>query len=423
MSASSIFYLINGIIVLSFLLDRYLEYINHQYTSPELPTELSAFYDAEKYKKSILYHKEKDRLSLWAELISFAGIIAFLWLNGFAWLNNILEPYFSDSIPGKIVLALVYFAILSLATGIISLPLGIYNTFVIEQKYGFNTTTAKTYITDKIKGALLGIIIGGSLGYLFLGLILKIGPDFWLLAWGLAIIITLILNMFYTSIIVPIFNKLSPLPEGELRNSIETYAQSVKFPLTNIMVINGSKRSTKANAFFSGIGKSKKIVLYDTLIEKHTNDELVSILAHELGHYKKKHIVLSMILSWLQMGFMLWLLSQFIFSEKLSQALGVPHLSIQINLIAFGILFEPISIATGILMNILSRKNEYEADAYAVETANPQSFVSALIRLSTDNLSNLKPHPAYVFFHFSHPTLLQRINAINGNPQNTSSQP
>jgi STE24 endopeptidase len=412
MSPATIFYIINAILICGFVFDRYVEYLNNKTMSPQLPAELSAFYDAEKYSKSILYHKEKERLGLWAELISFGSMLAFLWLNGFAWLNDLLSPFFAENVSGKIFLALSYFAVLSVASGILSLPFGIYNTFVIEQKFGFNTTTAATYILDKIKGIALGIVLGGGLGYLFLWLIIAIGSGFWIYAWGAGIIITLILNMFYTSLLLPLFNKLSPLPEGELRQRIEAYARSVSFPITNIMVINGSKRSTKANAFFSGMGKSKKIVLYDTLIEKHSNDELVSILAHEVGHYKKKHIVFSMAISWVQMGFMLWLLSQFIFSEKLSLALGVPHLAIHINLIAFGILYEPISLLTGILMNMLSRKNEFEADEFAITTTEKPAFINALIRLSTDNLSNLKPHPAYVFLHYSHPTLLQRISAI-----------
>lgn len=408
MSSTTIFYILNAVIIFNFLLSRILEYLNQSYSKSELPSELSSFYDAEKYKKSQQYHKESDRLGMWAEVISFIVMISFLWLNGFAWLNNILEPHFTN----KIILALIYFGVLSIGSSIISLPFGIYSTYVIEEKYGFNKTTVRTYIMDKIKGILLSIVLGGGLGYLFLWLIISIGPNFWIYAWGLGILITLFLQMFYTSLIVPIFNKLSPLPAGELRDKIETYARSVNFPLTNVMIINGSKRSTKANAYFTGFGKGKKIVLYDTLIEKHSNEELVSILAHEVGHYKKKHIILSMILSWLQMGFMVWLLSRFIFSDTLSAALGVNHLAIHINLIVFSILFEPISLITGILMNILSRKNEYEADEFAVKTSDKPAFVKALINLSVDNLSNLKPHPSYVFFHYSHPTLLQRIGAI-----------
>ena len=408
MSATAVFYIINIIIVFNFLLSRVLDYLNNKNFSPELPKELSAFYDAEKYKTSLLYHKEKDRIGTIEEIIGFAAIMVFLWAHGFVWLNNLLEPHFSN----RILLALVYFGILSLASGITSIPFGIYNTFVIEQKYGFNKTTPKTYLIDMVKGILMSVILGGGLGYLMLWLIIGIGSQFWLWAWGLAIVLTLFLNMFYTSLIVPIFNKLTPLPSGDLRDKIEEYARSVNFPIKNIMVINGSKRSSKANAFFSGMGKGKKIALYDTLIDNHSIDELVGILAHEVGHYKKKHIIQSMIISWVQIGFMLWLLSRFVFSTTLSAALGAPHMEIHINLIVFGILFEPVSLITGLLMNMLSRKNEYEADNYAVTTSEKDAFINALIRLSTDNLSNLKPHPAYVFFHYSHPTLLQRIDSI-----------
>jgi len=408
MSAITIFYIVNAIVIFNFLLSRILDYLNNKHFSAELPHELSFYYDAEKYRTSLLYHKEKDQIGTIEEIIGFIGIMLFLWFRGFAWLNNLLEPHFSN----RILLALVYFGILSLVSGIASIPFGIYNTFVIEQKYGFNKTTPKTYFTDLIKGILMSVILGGGLGYLLLWLIIGIGSQFWLWAWGLAIVLTLFLNMFYTSLIVPIFNKLTPLPPGDLREKIEEYARTVNFPVKNIMVINGSKRSSKANAFFSGIGKGKKIVLYDTLIDNHSIDELVGILAHEVGHYKKKHIILSMILSWLQIGFMLWLLSRFVFSASLSAALGATHTEIHINLIVFGILFEPVSLLTGLLMNMLSRKNEYEADAYAAQTSDKSSFINALIRLSTDNLSNLKPHPAYVFFHYSHPTLLQRIDSI-----------
>lgn len=409
MTPTTIFYLINAVLIFNFALSRILDYLNNLSFSPELPPSLASYYDADKYKKSLLYHKEKDRLGMWAEIIGFAAMMIFLWTKGFGWLNNILEPHFNNAI----LLALCYFGILSFASGLIGLPFEIYNTFTIEEKYGFNKTTLKTYIADKIKGILLAIILGGGLGYLFLWLINTLGHDFWLYAWGAGILITLFLNMFYTSLIVPIFNKLTPLPEGELRDKIEAYARKVSFPVKNILVINGSKRSSKANAYFSGMGSGKKIVLYDTLIENHSTDELVSILAHEVGHYKKRHIVQGMIISWVQMGFMLWLLSQFIFSDALSIALGADHAEVYINLIAFSILFEPVSLILGIFMNLLSRKNEYEADAFASNTADKASFIQALIRLSTDNLSNLKPHPAYIFFHYSHPTLLQRIEAIN----------
>jgi STE24 endopeptidase len=222
------------------------------------------------------------------------------------------------------------------------------------------------------------------------------------------------MNIFYTSLILPLFNKLKPLEEGELRNAIEEYAKKVNFPLTNIYVIDGSKRSTKANAFFSGFGKRKKIVLYDTLIEKHTTDELVAVLAHEVGHFKKKHIVKGVVLSAIQTGLMLYVFSLFVFSPDLSAALGAEQLSIHVNIIGFSILFGPISTIIGIGMNVLSRKHEFEADEFAARTADGNSLMQALKRLSTDHLSNLHPHPAYVFVYYSHPPLLKRLENLGG---------
>jgi STE24 endopeptidase len=331
--------------------------------------------------------------------------VAFLYVGGFGKTSIWLRQYIENSI----LLALVYFGVLSFAGSILSFPFSLYNTFVIEEKYGFNRTTVRTYILDKIKGLALAIVVGGIIGYFILWLIFTLGEDFWLYAWMFFAVLMLFINLFYTTLIVPIFNKLSPLEDGGLRQKIESYARKVNFPLTNILVLDGSKRSTKANAFFSGIGGSKKIVLYDTLIQKHTEDEVVAVLAHEVGHYKRKHIIKGLIIGLLQTGFTLWLLSKFIFNKDLSLALGENSWQLQVNLLAFSTLYEPISVILGLLMNMLSRKHEYEADNYAAQTADKQAFSQALIRLSTDTLSNLKPHPAYVFFHYSHPTLLQRL--------------
>lgn len=408
MQPQTIFYIILGIIIFNFLLERILAYLNQKNWSAQLPDELKAFYDAELYAKSQEYHKEKNRLALYSETLGFIVLVTFLCLGGFGKTSIWLRQFISN----PIFLALVYFGVLSFAASIIQLPFSLYNTFVIEEKYGFNRTTKRTYILDKIKGLALGAIIGGGLGYLVLWLIFTIGDDFWLYAWMLMAAIMLFVNLFYTSLIVPIFNKLSPLEDGSLRQKIEAYARSVNFPLTNIMVLDGSKRTSKANAFFSGIGSSKKIVLYDTLIQKHTEDEVVAVLAHEVGHYKKKHIVKGLIIGLLQTGFTLWLLSRFVFNEELSLALGETSWQLHVNLLAFSTLYEPISVILGLLMNILSRKHEYEADDYAAKTADKEAFSQALIRLSTDTLSNLKPHPAYVFFHYSHPTLLQRLKGL-----------
>lgn len=283
---------------------------------------------------------------------------------------------------------------------------------MIEERFGFNKTTPKTFVIDKIKGYVLTAIVGGGLIGLLLYLILNIGAEFWLYFWGVAALFIFGANMFYTSLILPLFNKLTPLEDGDLKSAIKDYSATVNFPLDNIFVIDGSKRSNKANAFFSGIGKKKKIVLYDTLINNHTTDELVAVLAHEVGHFKKKHIVLSFILSILQVGVMLYVMSLMIYNENLSLALGAEQLGIHLNLLAFGMLYSPISKLLGIAMNVLSRKNEFEADAYAAETYNGEALGTALKKLSVDNLSNLYPHPAYVFVNYSHPLLLTRLAAI-----------
>jgi STE24 endopeptidase len=314
---------------------------------------------------------------------------------------------------GEITLALGFFAILMLASDLLTLPFQWYGTFVIEEKYGFNKTTVRTFITDKLKGYLLTAIIGGGLLSALIYLVDTIGPNFWIWFSAIAALFVLFINMFYTSLILPMFNKLKPLPEGELKSAIERFAKKVNFPLDNIFVIDGSKRSKKANAFFSGIGGKKKIVLYDTLIENHTTEELVAVLAHEVGHFKKKHIIWGYVLSILQIVFTLFVLSKMIFTENVSLALGGTEHAIHLNLLAFGILFSPISGITGLFMNMYSRKNEFEADAYARETFDGKALSNALKRLSVDSLSDLYPHPLYVFFHYSHPPLLKRLEALS----------
>jgi len=312
-----------------------------------------------------------------------------------------------------LALPLLFFGVLYIASDILSLPVALYSTFVIEEKYGFNKTTIQTFFIDKIKGYLLTALLGGLVLSVIIIIYNKTGTYFWVLAWLFITLFTLFFSTFYTSLIVPVFNKLSPLEEGDLRAAIQNYASKVQFPLKNIFIIDGSKRSSKANAYFSGLGKSKSIVLYDTLVEKNSVDELVAVLAHEVGHYKKKHIQKSLILSIIQTGVMLFILGYALRSPELSQALGVNEPSFHIGLIAFGILFSPISTILGLFMNQFSRKNEYEADAYAKDTHNKTDLITALKRLHVDHLSNIKPHPAYVFFYYSHPTLLQRIHALN----------
>ncbi len=299
-----------------------------------------------------------------------------------------------------------------MASDILTIPFQWYSTFVIEEKYGFNKTTVKTFISDKLKGYMLGALIGGGLLGAMIYLVNTIGPNFWIWFAILATAFMLFMNMFYTTLILPLFNKLTPLADGELKTAIEDFSRKINFPITNIFVIDGSKRSKKANAFFSGIGKKKKIVLYDTLIANHTTEELVAVLAHEVGHYKKKHIVWSLVLSVVQIVFTLFVLSLMVFNENLSLALGGQAQAIHLNLLAFTILFSPISAVTGLFMNAYSRKNEFEADAFAKKAYSGKALADALKKLSVDNLSNLYPHPAYVFFHYSHPPLLKRLERI-----------
>lgn len=408
MTSQTILYLILGIITFSYLLNQLLDYLNLKSRKSELPDDIKAFYSEEKYAKAQAYHKTLSNFSFLTSAFSFVGSFAILYFGGFGYLDQLLRPMVDEGI----VLSLSYFGVLFILSDILNLPFSIYSTFVIEERFGFNKTTPKTFIVDKLKGYVLTIIVGGLLIGSLLYLINNIGESFWLYFWAIAAVFILFVNMFYTSLILPLFNKLTPLEDGELKTAIEDYSQKIEFPLDNIYVIDGSKRSNKANAFFSGIGKRKKIVLYDTLISNHSIEELVAVLAHEVGHFKKKHIIYGFAISILQIGLMLFIMSQMIYSEAVSQALGGQQLAIHLNLLAFGILYSPISMISSILGNILSRKNEYEADAYAKQTYNPKALQEALKKLSVDNLSNLYPHPAYVFLHYSHPPLLQRLNEL-----------
>jgi len=408
MSPQNILIVILSISILAYIFDQLLDFINLKAQRKDIPAEIEEFYDREKYQKSLDYQQAQTKFSFLSSGFSFVLSLLMLWFGGFGWLDGLLRPAFSNDIT----LALIFFGIIAIVSDVLSLPFQLYSTFVIEEKFGFNKTTAKTFITDKIKGYVLGAVIGGALLSVMIYLVKTIGPDFWIWFGFIAALFILFVNMFYTSLLLPLFNKLTPLGEGELKTAIESFSQKVNFPLDNIFVMDGSKRSKKANAFFSGIGKKKKIVLYDTLINNHTTEELVAVLAHEVGHFKKKHIIWGYLLSILQVFFVLFVLSRMVFNENLSLALGGSVQAIHLNLLAFTILFSPISGITGLLMSLLSRKNEFEADAYAKETFSGTALSMALKRLSVDSLSNLFPHPAYVFFHYSHPPLLQRLEAL-----------
>lgn len=408
MNADTLLYLIIGIVLADFLLDNILRYLNLKYKNQALPEELNGIYQADEYEKSIAYQKETTQFGFLAGGLSFVITLLLLVSQSFGAIYSLVGRWMSD----PILQGLLFFALLGIASDILSFPLQWYRTFLIEEKFGFNKNTLPNFLLDKLKGYLIGGLIGGVLGYAFLYLIIELGENFWIYAWLLFFGFSLFMNAFYATLFVPLFNKLTPLEEGALRSAIEAYCQKVNFPLANLFVIDGSKRSTKANAFFSGIGRQKKIVLYDTLIQEHSQEELVAVLAHEVGHYKKKHIPLNIALSSLQMGIILYILSWLIFNPSLSQALGYATLSIPLNLMAFSFLFSPISTAVGVLFNVLSRKNEFEADRYAKETYSGIALTQALKKLSVNHLSNLNPHPIYVFFNYSHPPLAQRLKAL-----------
>ena len=403
-----IFWLIITIIVLDFVFENYLEYLDTKMMGTALPDELSGIYDQEKYSRQQSYQRENHRFGIITSTFSFIIILGMFIFYGFAYLDDIAWGMTANSI----VAALIFFGIIMFASDILNTPFSLYDIFVIEEKYGFNKTNLKTFILDKIKGWLLGAIIGGGLLAFIIFIYQKTQSMFWIYAWLTISAFSIFMAMFYSNLIVPLFNKQTPLEEGELRNSISLFANSVGFKLDNIYVINGSKRSSKANAYFTGLGAKKRVVLYDTLIEEMETDEIVAVLAHEIGHYKKKHVLHGIFISLLQSGIMLFLFSLLIDSPLLSKALGVEKPNFHIGMISFGILYSPVSFVLGILINMLSRKNEFQADAFAAENYDPTALSSALKKLSGRNLSNLTPHPLYVFFNYSHPPLLERLKKL-----------
>ncbi len=402
------FYLITCIIIFNFILERVLDYLNSKYWSPDLPNEVKDVYDPHQYKKSQLYKKANDKFALFTNSFSFIVVISMLVLGGFGYIDKIART-FTDN---PILVALLFFGILLLASDILNIPFSLYDTFVIEERFGFNKTRLITYILDKLKGWILTGIIGGGLIALIVWFS-EITPYFWLFAWLAISAFMVFMNMFSSSIIVPLFNKQTPLEEGDLKDAIEAFCKKVHFKLDNIFVIDGSKRSTKANAYFNGLGAKKRIVLFDTLINDLSNEEIIAVLAHEIGHYKKKHIIHGVIMSVIQTGITLYIFSLFTVNSLLSKSLGADVHSIHLVLVAFGVIYSPISTIVGLFMNIISRQHEYTADRYAKQKVNSKYLISALKKLASNTLSNLIPHPAYVFFHYSHPTLLQRIRALN----------
>ena len=409
MTPNLLFFILIGILVVNFAKETFLALLNAKHFEDTLPEEVADVYDSNEYKNSQAYKKENHFFSLFRNAFSLLVTLLFFWFDGFLYIDSIARNVTSN----EILIALYFLGILFFLSDLVHTPFSYYKTFVIEEKFGFNKTTKQLFFIDKIKGWLLLVLIGGPLMSLVTWIYFKTENLFWIYTWAVITVFSLCMNLFYSSLIVPLFNKQSPLEDGPLKTKLENFASQVGFKLDKIFVIDGSKRSSKANAYFSGFGPKKRIVLYDTLIKDLHTDEIVAVFAHEVGHNKRKHIFYNFILSALLTGVTLFVLSILIANPLLAASLSIASPSFHVGIIVFSILYTPISEFTGMLMNFISRKFEYQADSYAKETTNANDLIQALKKLSKNSLSNLTPHPSFVFLYYSHPTLLQRIQHLN----------
>lgn len=400
-------------ILIVFLIDILSDILNLSMIRETLAPVFEGRYDAEKYRQSQEYLRTNTRFGWVTGTFNMVLLLAFWFFEGFRILDNGLRQLGF----GPVVTGIFFMGALIAAKFLVSLPFSVYDTFVIEERFGFNKTTPKVFIIDTLKGIFLGLILGIPLLALVLAFFEYTGPHAWFYCWVTMVIFLLALNYLVPTVIMPLFNRFDPIEEGKLRSAIMDYAKSIEFPLTNVFSMDGSKRSSKSNAFFTGFGKNKRIVLYDTLIEQHGVDELVGVLAHEMGHYKLKHILKTLFIGIIQTGIIFYVLSACLTQKGLFDAFYMDHMSVYAGLIFFSLLFTPIDFLTGILMNLFSRKNEFEADRFAVTTTRDnQSLKNALVTLNANNLGNLYPHPFYVFLHDSHPPVLKRIEAIDSIP-------
>jgi len=397
------------ILVGEYLLDLITERLNIQRLTPEVPEPFKGYYDEEKYAQSQTYTRENTKFGLIQSTIHLVIIIPFILLGGFNFVDQLVRGFHY----GSIITGLLYILILVVLMTLLDLPFSIYDTFVIEEKYGFNKTTVKTFILDIIKSFFLFVIVGGPILAVILWFFEKTGAMAPLYIWGVVTLFQVFMTFIAPVVIFPIFNKFTPLEEGDLKSAIKNYAREHNFQMKGVYQMDGSKRTTRANAAFTGFGKSRRIILYDTLIEKHTTDELVAMLAHEMGHYKLGHVMKTMVINFIETGLMLFILSLFINNRGLFNAFKMEEMSIYAGLIFFGFLYSPISMLISIITNIFSRKMEYDADQYSVTTTGKRdALITGLKKLSVDSLSNLTPHPLKVFFYYGHPPVLQRIKAL-----------
>ncbi len=404
----TLFNVLITIIVLNFLKDSILDYLNSTYFNKKIPKIVSDIYDKEKYLKSQEYKKIQYKFNRISSIYSFLILLLFFYFDGFLIVDNYSRSLFES----ELVISLSFFGIIYFGNDILSIPFSLYHTFIIEERFGFNKTSVKTFIIDKLKSWILTILFGGGILSFIILQFESTGQKFWIVAWIFMSILTVLINGLYAQVIVPLFNKQTKLEDGELKSEIKKYSTKVGFNLSNIFVIDGSKRSTKANAYFSGFGKQKRVTLFDTLINKLNKEQIVAVIAHEIGHYKKNHIIFNLIFSIIQTGIMLYILSLLIYMPIFSEALNIENHSFHIALVTFSILYTPISEISSLIFNFFSRKFEYEADEYADKSFDGKYLIEALKVLTKDSLSNLTPHPKYVWWHYSHPTLLERINQL-----------
>ncbi|MBM3933916.1 MAG: M48 family metallopeptidase [SAR202 cluster bacterium] len=403
------FVVILAALIAEFVIELVADFLNLRALSHEPPAELKGVYDPEKYRKSQEYTRVTTGFGIITAGFRLAVVLTFWLAGGF----NALDQAVRDLDLPVIVNGILFVGVLALASGLLMLPFEVFHAFVIEERFGFNKTTLKTFILDQVKGVALMIVVGLPVLAAVLAFFEYGGDLAWLYCWVAVTALILALQYVAPTWIMPLFNKLTPLPEGELRTSILDYAKSFNFTLNNILVMDGSKRSTKSNAFFTGFGRNKRIALFDTLVKNHTVPELTAVLAHEIGHYKKRHIVQGTVIGILHLGALLFLFSLFLSSQGLHDAFFMDEKSVYAGIVFFGLLFTPIEMVLSPIMHWLSRRNEYEADRWSVDTyGKPQEMAEALKKLSSDNLSNLSPHPMYVFLHYTHPPLLQRVRAI-----------
>lgn len=396
------------IVLAAYIVEALLDQLNQSRSRDPLDLSIANLYNQDERERSISYSAEKTRFSFYSSTFSTIIMIIALTYGWFAKLDN----WMRDKLDNQILISLGFIAALSVISWWINLPFQLYSIFGIEAKYGFNKITAKTFITDTIKATILSTLIGGLLLTAVLWIYQELGNKFWIFAWMLVGGFSLVMFMFGTTLILPLFNKLKPVEQGELRSAVEKYCASQGYSLGRLFVMDGSKRSTKANAFFSGMGRSKTIVLFDTLIEKLSTKEIVAVLAHEIGHYKKKHTLSMFIFSNIQTFGTFALLGWLLGYPELSTALGAEQSSFHLSALTFFILFTPLSIVLGLANNSWSRHNEFEADTFAKQTNDATALKSALKKISTDSLANLSPHPLYVAFNYTHPPLAQRLKNL-----------